>query len=69
MLLRNAINERLSEDHWDLANELADEVCDTFDSGGDDQAISDAVARQVDALLQKAESTLTDAEKIIRGGT
>ena len=69
MLLRNAINKKLSEDHWDQANELADEVCDVFDSGGDDQAISDAIARQVDVLLQKAESTLTDAEKIIRGGT
>lgn len=68
LILREAIKEKLPEDHWDQANELVDAVCNSFDAGGDASAINDAIAKHVNILLETAESTLINAEKILRGG-
>ena len=68
LLLKKAVEDRLSEEHRDQANRLVDAVCDAFDAGGNADAIKDAVATEVNIPLEDAESILSNAEKIMRGG-
>ena len=68
LLLKKAVEEGISEEHRDQANRLVDAVCDAFDAGGNADAIRDAVATEVNILLEDAESVLSNAENIMRGG-
>ena len=68
LLLKKAVEDRLSEEHRDQANRLVDAVCDAFDAGGNADAIKDAVATEVNIPLEDAESILSNTEKIMRGG-
>ena len=68
LLLKKAVEEGISEEHRDQANRLVDAVCDAFDAGGNADAIKDAVATEVNLLLEAAESILSNAERILKGG-
>lgn len=68
LLLKKAVEERLSEEHRDQANSIVDAVCDALDVGGDANAIRDAVKTAVNIPLEDAESILLNAETLLKGG-
>jgi len=67
LILRQAINARFSGEQKELADRLAERVCASLESGNGSEGIQEAVATEIDSLLESAESALMDAERIIGG--
>jgi len=68
LLLKKAVEEQLSEEHREQANSIVDVVCNALDAGGDADAIRDAIWTEVSIPLKDIESTLLNAEAMVRGG-
>lgn len=66
-LMKNAIEANLSNEEMEISHKLMEAACTAIDHGGNADDIRDVIAAEVSNILDEAESTLSDTERIIRG--
>ena len=66
-LMKKAIEENLSNEELEISNKLVEVACTAIDRGGSSDQIRDVIAAEVSNILDEAESTLSDTERIIKG--
>lgn len=66
-LMKKAIEENLSNEEMEISNKLVEAACTAMDRGGSSDQIRDVIAAEVSNILDEAESTLSDTERIIKG--
>ena len=66
-LMKKAIEENLSNEELEISNKLVEAACTAIDRGGSSDQIRDVIAAEVSNILDEAESTLSDTERIIKG--
>ena len=66
-LLKKAIEEHLSDEQLEISERLVEAACTALDRGGNADDIRGVIAVEVSNILDEAESTLSNTERIMRG--
>lgn len=66
-LMKKALEENLSDEEMEISDKLVEAACTAIDHGGNAEDIRDVIAAEVSNILDKAESTLSDTERIMKG--
>ena len=64
-VLTQAIREKSLDEHKELTGRLVERVCASLEAGGGNEGVKEAVAAEIDSILESAETTLANAENTI----
>jgi hypothetical protein len=64
-VLTQAIREKSLDEHKELTDRLVERVCTSLEAGGGSEEVKEAVAAEIDSILESAETTLANAENTI----